>query len=354
MSVALGLAAVVAAACAAAAAAPGVSELASTLTNRDPGTRVGANTQVATADGARVHGVPRPDLVMALGDGQTIAGRGGADQLGALGEDATIRGGRGNDHLYGGPGATLVGGPGADLMVSTFRGATFRVFGADRVVAAGQGGRVICSANVRGAVIHAGRDDRVDPSCSRNGATIRRPGSEPPRESVPAPRSGQVTGDGSNANPYVAPCDDPADNPCTVSSFAARLLTGMWAHEYVPAYACPTDHPWLINQKYAPAFTEIPNGVDVQEQTPWPIGISISGQSWFKPLAAGPPNRFNGTLTGFPSSSATSWSFGTHAYRIILHCTSTCDLGYDLTGSHPCTNSEVAGATSTKRGQGRP
>lgn len=61
----------------------------------DPGTRIGANTQVSTADGARIHGVPRPDFVMALGDRQTITGRGGADHLGTLGHDATIRGGPG-------------------------------------------------------------------------------------------------------------------------------------------------------------------------------------------------------------------------------------------------------------------
>lgn len=57
---------------------------------------------------------------------------------------------------------------------------------------------------------------------------------------------------------------------------------------------------------------------------------------------AGPPNRFNGTLTGFPNSSATSWSFGTHAYRIILHCTATCDRGYDVTESHPCSPPQAA------------
>jgi hypothetical protein len=346
----VGLAAVVAVACAAGAAAQSTSQLAATLAERDPGSRIGANTQVTTRDGARVHGVPRQDFVMALGDRQTIDGRGGTDYLGSRGRNATIRGGTGNDHLYGGPGATLVGGRGADLMVGTGAGVTFRVAAGDYVIAAGRRGRILCAADVKGAVIIAGRDDRVDPACRRNGATIRRPGPQGPLRSLQAPRPAQVSGDGSNGNPFVAPCDDPADDPCTVSSFAARLLTGLWANEFVPAYACPADHPWLVNTKYAPAFTVIPNGVDVQEQLPWAIGISISGMSWHKPIEAGPPNRFHGTLTGYPNSSATSWSLGTHAYRIILHCTATCDLGYDLTGSHPCVG---AGASERRLGRGR-
>jgi hypothetical protein len=332
-----------------------MSERASRLAERDPGARLGGNTHVVTGPGAGAFGGRRPDVMVGLGRRQMLLGKGGADHLVARGVNTTMRGGTGKDHLYArARGAMLVGGPAADLLVGTAPGATFRAAGADRVVAAGDQAQIECPAGVRNAVVVAGRDADVDPACSTNGATIQRPARQPSPHSVTGPHAALVTGDGSNDRPYVAPCDDPSADPCTVSSFAARGLTGPLANEYVPAYSCPRDHPWLLAQKFSPPFTVIPDGVEVEEQLPWAIGISISGQSWFPPQDAGPPNRLAGTTTGFPSSSATHYSFGTHYYRIKLHCTRTCDLGYDLTGQHPCNQPTAAAMRARRDGAARP
>jgi hypothetical protein len=91
----------------------------------------------------------------------------------------------------------------------------------------------------------------------------------------------------------------------------------------VPAYQCPTSHPYLYDQNYAPAGTSLPQGVGVVGLGP--IGVSITG----KVAKEGPPEQDGwiydhaiGTRTGFPDSSATNWEFDTNYYQVQLHCTS--------------------------------
>ena len=39
---------------------------------------------------------------------------------------------------------------------------------------------------------------------------------------------------------------------CTVDFFPLRALKGWPDNEYVPAYRCPDDHPYLVTTPYAP------------------------------------------------------------------------------------------------------
>jgi hypothetical protein len=131
-----------------------------------------------------------------------------------------------------------------------------------------------------------------------------------------------VSGDGTNDKPFIAPCDDPGAVDCVVNSFPGRQLTGLWANEYVPAYKCPDDHPYMYNHAYVPFGTQVVNGVDVDGLGP--IGVSIAGAS-FIPVTTpngGHLKQATGTLTGGINSSATSWSASFDSYRVILHCTS--------------------------------
>jgi hypothetical protein len=328
-------------------------DLAARLMRLDPGARLGGNTQVATAAGARVLGVPRRvNFMVGLGPRQRIVGglrhdqlgfRGAAGRIfGAAGPDL-IHGGPGRDRLYGGRGDDLIyggggrdrlrGGPGRDRLIDGRGATTVRGTGSDRIdVADGRGDdRVLCAGGpIRR--IELDRDDRIGPGCSGRLARLvyRRP------EAAPLARAAQgpVAGDGSNLTPYTAPCDDPGLVDCTVSSFAARSLTGWWANEYVPAYRCPRDHRYLLDQGYAPFGTRLPRGIEVQGLGP--IGVSITGWDTTTP----PPGRVFpwviGTTTGGVDSSATSWSFGTNSYRVILHCTSDPNHGYgDDRGAGP-------------------
>lgn len=130
-----------------------------------------------------------------------------------------------------------------------------------------------------------------------------------------------VTGDGSNGNPYTEACPTGRDANCRLS-FPSRTLSGFLAHEYVPAYKCPANHPYLLNQGFAPAGTELPNGVEVTGLGP--IGVSISPGSTVDDTRPGKQHwkLYTGTMTGFPNSSATNWTFGSASYGVILHCTS--------------------------------
>jgi hypothetical protein len=149
----------------------------------------------------------------------------------------------------------------------------------------------------------------------------------------PAARAVQsVKGDGSSGNPYVGECTDPQNVVCATPLFAPRSLTGLWANEYVPAYKCPSSHPYLYDESYAPAGTKLLAGVGVLGLGA--IGMSITG---FKTTDVTiPPGvtsiYMTGTDTGFPNSSATNWGTGTNSYRLQLHCTSDTDdavfLGY--------------------------
>jgi hypothetical protein len=279
----------------------------------------------------------RSNFIAALGSRETIVGGNRNDDLAALGDRVTIIGGGGNDLLYGDRGATLVGGAGNDLLVDRGANATIRAGSGDVVVVVGRHDRVLCSRGSRNVTVYAGRSASVSSTCrAHHGRVLSLSRLRQPARPVAA--AGAVNGDGSNDHPFVAPCDDPGNVDCTITAFPQRTLSGAWANEYVPAYVCPSDHPYLLNHFYNPPFTSWGPGVEVlRDEVPvwgYPINVSITGNSYFDEPT--PPNMFGGTLTGFPNSSATNWAWGgTHWYRLVLHCSSNRCHGTDLVGPPP-------------------
>jgi hypothetical protein len=320
------------------------SPLAVRLAARDPGARIHANTMVARGAGAVVHGSHvRRNFVAALGPRQTIVGGKRGDHLAALGDHVTIIGNSGHDVVYGSRGARLVGGSGRDLLVARGADATIRTGTGDVAVVERQG-RVLCSRSARNVTIYVRKGVSVRSRCRAGQARVLRLSRL--RQGVPPVATQSVVqGDGSNDHPFVAPCDQFDGNDCTVNAFPARTLSGAWANEYVPAYECPTSHPYLRNKKYSAAFTSWGPGVEIVEDSTWagnPIGVSITGNSYFEERTA--PNLFSGTLTGFPNSSATNWLWGgTHSYTVILHCTSDRCRGTDNVGAPPGCSAAITG-----------
>jgi Ca2+-binding RTX toxin-like protein len=306
------------------------------LAAHDPGARVHGNTIAATGARARVYGSrDRPNFIAALGSRQTIVGGRRGDHLAALGDHVTIIGGGGHDLVFGHRGARLHGGSGRDTLVARAAEATLRA-GSGDVVVARRDAQVLCSRSSRNVTVYAGENASVSSTC-RAADTRVLPLSElkQPVRKVATPSA--VTGDGSNDNPFVAPCDDPGNVDCTISAFPARTLSGAWANEYVPAYKCPAGNPYLLNKNYAPPFTTWGSGVEISFETTWagtPIDVAITGYSYYDEPT--PPNLFSGTLTGFPNSTATNWLWGgSHWYRITLHCTSDRCHGTDAVGTPP-------------------
>jgi len=373
-------------------ASTGGETLAARLMRLDPGARLGANTQVATAAGARLRGVrDRVNFIIGLAPGQRIMGGAGHDQLGAYGTGGArihggdgddlihggdghdvilggnghdhIRGGNGHDHIHGGHGDDVIhggagddrihGGPGDDRMhggagddrleggagrnrIIDRQGFTVVVAGRGRNridVADGSIDRVLCAAGSINRIV-ADRGDRLNSRCRSRAASAvlyRRPPRGAPPDDAPAAQAAQaVSGDGSSGNPYVAECTAPQNVVCTTPLFAARSLSGLWANEYVPAYKCPPSHPYLYDQSYAPAGTHLLNGVGVLGLGP--IGMSITG---FKTkdvtTSLGVTSIYMiGTDTGVPNSSATNWDTNTNSYQVQLHCTSATDYAIFL------------------------
>jgi hypothetical protein len=340
----------------AAIAGPAHSRLANRLTARDPGARVNGDTIVVTGAGAHVYSARgRLNFIAALGSHETIVGGNRGDSLAALGGRVTIIGGGGNDLIYGDRRATLVGGGGQDLLVDRGANATIRAGSGDVVIASGRHDRVLCSPGSRNVTVYAGRSASVSSTCGAGHGRIL--SLTRLRQPVrPAAAANVVNGDGSNDHPFVAPCDDPGNVDCTISAFPQRTLSGAWANEYVPAYKCPSDHPYRLNKNYAPSFNTWGAGVEIVRDEVsglgFPVNVLITGNSYFNEPT--PPNLFSGTLTGFPNSSATNWLWGgTHYYRIVLHCSSNRCHGTDLVGPPPGCPSAIADrprqAASTKR-----
>lgn len=310
---------------------------ASKLLARDPGGRLGGNTIVVTGAGGKVLGVHgRPNFIVSLGSNETIVGGGKGDELGALGHGDTIVAGRGGYELiHAGPGGkVVVGGSGHDLVIVDRPNATIDLESpGDEVIATGHDDHVVCSAHSFHDVIYVHRSDTVDKTCHRHHDQTRPAGQAPAAAaSVSSGRSAHlahgaggsaarrttVSGSGTTADPYRAPCDNPDVDPCTVSSFAPRTLEGFWSGEVVPAYQCPKDHEYLYRKDYSPVGTALSYGVEVEGLGP--IGVSIPAFfAWYE------SDRVHvavATATGKGYSSATSWATGSHSYKVILHCTS--------------------------------
>ena len=333
--------------------------LASRLLRLDPGALVGGNTQVASVAGARVVGVPgRVNFMLGLAARQRIVGGNGHDQLGARGAGGRVHGGRGHDlihgfgghdRLHGGHGHDLIhgggghdrivggrghdlirggrghdrlhGGPGDDRFIDR-QGDTVVVTGpgTNHVdVADGNSDRVHCAPGSTNNIV-VDRGDRLHPRC-RNQASTARYVQPSDTTTTHSAQQKPVTGDGTNDDPYIAPCDNEKQTDCVVSSFPARSLTGLWANEYVPAYKCPTSHPYLYAQNYAPFGTALPKGVEVEGLGP--IGVSITGALTVSGGILNLSSYNAGTRTGGSNSSATSWSLNSNSYRVKLHCTSS-------------------------------
>jgi hypothetical protein len=302
-----------------AASAASESGLARLLARRDPGARLGASTVVVTGSAATVEGVPdRPNFVLALGSHETVVGGAKDDEIGALGDHDTIVAGKaGHELIVGGPdGKVDVTGSGHDVVIDTKNNATVMVDSpSDEIVVEGKKDAVICKRHIRD-VIFARKGDSVSKSCRADHDPIRPISSSSP---VAHTAAATVEGDGSEGNPYVAPCDNSTEVDCQVRGFAVERLRGLWANEYVPAYRCPPDHPYLLNQNYVQAGTTLPNGVQLQSLSP--IGVAITETS-----TTPNENLATGTATGRLRSSATNWALGASSYHILLHCTS--DVGH--------------------------
>ena len=357
--------------------------LAELLLKRDPGARVGGSTQVATDPGEVLHGVPgRTNFLMALdrkqvliggnrhdqigagpflprragasaacdacgavGVGTSFNGRGGHDLVhGGRGHDRIV-GGRGHDHLrgkgghdrivgghghdviHGGAGHDrLHGGHGHDRFIDR-QGNTTVVPGPGRNhidVSDGGTDRVICHPGSQNRII-GDRGDRLHRHCrnARSSVTYRRPSSQAPTAHA---AQQPVSGTGSNENPFTAECKDKQNVDCTVTAFASRTLSGLWANEYVPAYQCPTSHPYMLRKSYAPGGTSLPPGVGGNGLGD--IGMSITGVKRGEGTLVFSHRYGLGTKTGFPESSATNWTTGTRSYQVQLHCTSDTDNAF--------------------------
>jgi hypothetical protein len=338
------------------------------LLRLDPGARLGGNTQVAADAGARLFGVPRrTNFMLGLGAQQLIMGGPGHDQLGlrgaagrvlgAAGPDLIhggtapdwlkggaghdlihghagrdeIYGGSGRDVIHGGPGLDrLRGGPGRDRLIDDRGPTAVRAgSGRDRVdVADGRGDdHVLCTAGSPARVV-ADADDQVGDGCRVLPAhdLAGRPQAGPPAHAAQ-----RVTGDGSNDKPYIMACSNSSLVDCDIGPFPRRTLNGFWSNEFVPAYKCPPDQPYLFRQDYAPFGTALPQGVQVRGLVSGELGVSITGISTIK--VEGRDGRYpTGALTGPGQSSATSWKFGEVFYQVVLHCTSDPDHSYKLGG----------------------
>ena len=337
--------------------------LAMRLLRLDPGALVGGNTQVASVAGARLVGVPgRVNFILGLGSRQRIVGGGGHDQLGVRGAGGSVHGGAGHDlihgfgghdRLHGGHGHDLIhgggghdvihgghghdlirGGPGHDRLHGGPGDDRFIDRQGNTVVHTGTGtnhvdvadgshrDRVHCSPGSTNRII-VDRGDRLHPRCRSEASIVlyRQPASQAPATQTAQQKP--ITGDGSSDNPYSAACDKEAQTICVVSSFHARSLSQLWDNENVPAYKCPATHPYLYAHDYAPGGTSLPLGVEVSGLGP--IGVSITGIKTSGGWAIG-------TLTGFPNSSATSWSINSNSYQVKLHCSKTTANGYWFAG----------------------
>jgi hypothetical protein len=308
-----------------ASAQAGTDRLAERLRKLDPGALVGGNSIVGTSPGQQLGGVRgRPNLIAALGDGETIRGAAKNDQLGAIGRDATIVApAEGHSQIVAGPGSkVIVSGQGHNLIYSHAGGATIMLKSpGNEVIADGLGDKILCDAHASDERIRVATAVKVSKSCERHDNTIE-PAPEAPLRRVASPT---VTGSGTNEDPYQTDrCDEYGPSLTCIARFPARTLTGFWAHEYVPAYLCPSERPWLVNQFYAPLGTRLPAGVEVEGLGPVGVSISATWPAWLPYATA----YARGTLTGYPHSSATNWTLGTASYRVILHCTSEPSLTY--------------------------
>jgi hypothetical protein len=256
-------------------------EFAEHLHKLNPAALLGGKSTVGTKPKQELHGVHgKPNFIVALGDGATIHGASKNNQLGAIGDGAKIvPPNHGHSLIVAGPHSKIVvSGQGHNLIFSHANGATIILESpGDELIANGPHDRIVCAKHANHELIEVAKGEKVTRSCKGHHNTIEHLTTSfvSARSSAATAHnsSARVTGDGSNENPYGAACDDPSKVDCTVSSFASVTLNGFWTTESVPAYACPQDHGYLLNQNYAPAGTSLINGVEVEGLGK--VGVSI-------------------------------------------------------------------------------
>jgi len=183
----------------------------------------------------------------------------------------------------------------------------------------------VCSGNSFHDKIYVARSVTVSRTCRKHHDQVRSDKRVPAARAAhntgqSVVRAAQLSGSGSDGNPYIAPCPADADRFICTVEFPARMLSGFWSNESVPAYQCPADHTYLYDANYAPFGTSLPNGVKAYGLGP--IGVSITGTRYDAASYA------IGTRSELGFSSATNWTFGPATYTIALECTSVQSLGY--------------------------
>lgn len=85
----------------------------------------------------------------------------------------------------------------------------------------------------------------------------------------------------------------------------------------LPAFTCPADYPWLVNQNLSPGRM-VPDGVAVDE----PGGIAVS---------IGDPTRdTHSRANGWRSGSATNWKFSPQNLIVSAVCTNNPAESYQI------------------------
>lgn len=313
---------VVGAGAAPASAAPSAHRLAS----RDPGARLGGKTLVGTNGHDQLVGGTKADFIDGLRGNDHIHGGAGHDEIGGDSGDDHLRGGAGPDYLLGGPGADRIGGgPGGDYIIDR-SGPTVVRTGPGAYTVDVRDGRGDDRVGCRGSkgTVYADRGDAIRRNCRTGRGRVVY--GKPPKASKdhtyvsPAPNQ---SGSGTNADPFTArlkadDCNNTVADACGVW-FNGRDLTGFWKNEFVPAYRCPDNFPWLLNRDVRSSDLALPRGVNgLSDNT----GVAITGYSGDVGKRIGPVafRYATGTLTGFPYSSATSWTYN-GGYQIGLECT---------------------------------
>ncbi len=88
----------------------------------------------------------------------------------------------------------------------------------------------------------------------------------------------------------------------------------------IPAFTCPAEDPWLVNQDLSPGRI-VPTGVEVEEAGS--VGVTIGGAN----------DDTSGLANGWQANgaSATNWDVHDHVVQVYAHCTNNPALSY--TGS---------------------